>query len=67
MDITIKVLGEFDNVQTRIVSDAAPTAVIERQIRQAISSLEAEIIDLRKCPYHSASGAAMTSATGTGT
>lgn len=52
MDITIKVLGEFDNVSTRIQSHAAPTEVIERQIRQAIASLEAEITDLHKCPYH---------------
>lgn len=52
MDITIKVLGEFDNVQTRIQTTAAPRDVLERQLRQAIASLEAEIVDLRHCPYH---------------
>lgn len=57
MDITMKVLGEFDNVSTRIMSGPASTDVIERQLRQAIASLEAEILDLRKCPYHAASPA----------
>jgi hypothetical protein len=52
MDITIKVLGEFDNVHTRIKSAPASTDTIRRQLRQAIASLEAEVRDLDKCPHH---------------
>jgi hypothetical protein len=56
MDITIKVLGEFENVQTRIRASSAPTNTIKRQIRQAIASLEAEIVDLDNCPFHRKTG-----------
>lgn len=52
MDISIKVLGEFDNVQTHITAQATNEAEIKRQLRQAIASLEAELVALDDCPYH---------------
>lgn len=52
LDITIKVLGEFDNVQTRITATTTSEAEIKRQLRQAISSLEAELAAVDDCPYH---------------
>lgn len=52
MDITIKVLGEFDNVQTHFHVTSRSPDEIKRQLRQAIASLEAEIHAFEKCPYH---------------
>ena len=43
MDITINVLGEFDVVKTRVLVTTTSAAVIKRQLRQAIASLEAEL------------------------
>jgi hypothetical protein len=57
MSITIKVLGEFDNVETHIVATGASKEALKRQLGQAIASLEAEMCDLDKCPYHRAQGA----------
>ena len=52
MEIIIKVLGEFDNVSTRIVVTSGDKTEWRRQLRQAVASLEAELEGLDKCPYH---------------